>query len=310
MRSIPRLSALALVPVVTGALLAQTPAKPPATHPAKPAGAAAASAADPVVISVGTSQIRASQFNALIKAAPPENQAAMEANKRAVADELGKMLALVQEAQRRGLDQDATFKAQMMLARDNALAKAVVDKLQASAAPTDAQAKAYYDAHLAEFGQTKVKHILVGDNEVQGSPNQRTQADALAKVNQIEAKLKAGGDFAALAKTDSDDPGSKDKGGELGDVAPGQTVPEFDTAIKTLPVGQVSDPVHTRFGYHIIVVEARDTMPFEQAKSSISDQLTTQTVTGEIDKIAANAHITVSDSYFGPAKPTPPPAHQ
>lgn len=310
MRSISRLSVLVLAPIVTGALLAQTPAKPPAAHSTKQAGAAAASAADPVVISVGTAQIRASQFNALINAAPPENQAAMKANKRAVADELGKMLALVQEAQRRGLDQDATFRAQMMLARDNALAKAVVDKLQASATPTDAQAKAYYDAHLSEFGQTKVKHILVGDNEVQGSPNARTQADALAKVSQLEAKLKAGGDFAALAKSDSDDPGSKDKGGELGEVAPGQTVPEFDTAIKTLAIGQVSEPVHTRFGYHIIVVESRDTVPFEQAKSSITDQLTTQAVGSEIDKIAANAHINVSESYFGPAKPSTPPAHQ
>src|SRR6185437_6619384 len=150
----------------------------------------------------------------------------------------------------------------------------------------------------------------VGDNEVQGSPNARTQADALAKVNQLEGKLKAGGDFAALAKSDSDDPGSKDKGGELGEVAPGQTVPEFDTAIKTLAIGHVSDPVHTRFGYHIIVVESRDTVPFEQAKASIADQLTTQAVGSEIDKIAANAHINVSESYFGPAKPSTPPAHQ
>ncbi|MGH9395038.1 MAG: peptidylprolyl isomerase [Terriglobales bacterium] len=309
MRSIPRLNwlagcmAVALAGTVSAQAPSKAPAKPAAAHPS------ASASADPVVISAGTEQIHASQFSALLKAAPPENQAAMQANKRAVADELGKMLALVNEAHRRGLDQDPAFKAQMLLARDNALAKAVVDKLQVSSAPTDAQAKAYYDGHLSEFGQTKVKHILIGDNETQGSPSTRTQADALAKANLVEAKLKSGGDFAAVAKTDSDDPCSKDKGGELGDITPGQTVPEFETAINTLPVGQLSAPVHTRYGYHLIMVESRATMPFEKAKPAISDQLTTQAVSSAIDKIATGAHVVVSNSYFGPAKPAGP-AHQ
>lgn len=280
------------------ALFSQTK---PATTPAKPADA------DPVVVSAGGEQIHASQFNAIIKAAPAENQAAMLANKRAVADELGKMLALDAEARRQGLDQNTAFRTQMLLARDQALANAVVNKLQATAAPTDADIQAYYTAHASEFGQTKLRHILVGDNETQGGPNPRTQAEALTKVNQLSAQLKAGADFATVAKASSDDPGSKDKGGELGDIAPGQTVPEFEAAVAKLPVGQISDPVHTRFGYHIIQVESRSTMPLEQAKPIIQDQLATQAVTNAIDKIAANGHIVVSDSYFGPAKPAVPP---
>ena len=155
----------------------------------------------------------------------------MLANKRAVADELGKMLALDAEARRQGLDQNAAFRTQMLLARDQALANAVVNKLQATAAPTDADIQAYYTAHASEFGQTKLRHILVGDNETQGGPNPRTQAEALTKVNQLSAQLKAGADFATVAKASSDDPGSKDKGGELGDIAPGQTVPEFEAAV-------------------------------------------------------------------------------
>lgn len=283
-------------------LAAQTPAKPAASPKT-----AASAATDPVVISVGTQQIRASQFDALVKAAPPENQAEMMANKRAVADELGKMLALVDEAHRRGYDQDPSFKAQMMLARDNALAKSVVDKLQAQTKPTDAEVKAYYDAHTAQYAQTKVKHILVGDSETQGGPNPRTQAEALTKVNAVEARLKKGEDFAAVAKAESDDPGSKDKGGELGDITPGQTVPEFETAVNALPVGKVSDPIHTRFGYHIVEVESRTTMPFEQAKAAITEQLAGDSVNAAVDKIASNAHVVVNESYFGPAKPAVPP---
>lgn len=292
------LSSLAILLACGGGLVLQASAQ---AHPAANADT------DPVVISVGTEQIRASQFNALIKSAPAQNQAAMMANKRAVADQLGKMLALVQEAHRRGLDQDPTFKTQMMLARDNALAKSEVDKLQAAATPTDAQIQAYYTAHASEFAQTKVRHILIGDNETPNGPNPRTAAQALAKANDVEAKLKAGGDFAALAKADSDDPGSKDKGGELGDISPGETVPEFETAVAKLPVGQISAPIHTRFGYHIVEVESRSTMPLAQAKQMITEQLTDDMVNGRINQIAATAHVVISDSYFGPAKPTPTP---
>lgn len=275
------------------AVLAAAPAFAQTAKPAAPA--------DPVVITAGTETIRASQLDAIINNAPDQTRSEMQANKRAVADELGKMLALDQEARRRGLDQTSSFKAEMLLARENALAKAVVEKLTAESAPTDAQAKAYYDTHASEFAQTKVRHILIGDNETPNGPNPRTQAEALTRANAIEARLKKGEDFAAVAKEVSDDPGSKDKGGELGEISPGQTVPEFDAAIAKLPIGQVSEPVHTRFGYHIIEVEARTTVPFDQAKSSIEQQLTNKAVSDAIDHIATNAHVTLNDSYFGPA---------
>jgi parvulin-like peptidyl-prolyl isomerase len=303
---VPRVSRSGLAAAVLLAcgsgLLAQTAAKAPA---------AAAAGSDPVVISAGTEQLHASDFEALLKSSPAQNQAEMEANKRAVADQLSKMLALVDEARKQGLDQTPAFKAEMALTRDNALAKALVDKLQTAATPSDAAIQSYYDAHKDEFQQTKLKHILIGDSETQGGPNPRTQAEALAKAQQLEAKLKAGADFAELAKSDSDDPGSKAQGGELGTMLPGQTVPEFETAVNALPVGKLSDPIHTRFGYHIVEVESRTTQPLDQAKAQIVDTLSTQAVEAEIDKITAAAHPVVSDSYFGPepaAAPTAAPA--
>lgn len=265
----------------------------------------AAPSSDPVVISAGPEHIRASQFQALIDSAPPQNRAAMAANKRAVADELGKMLALVDAAHQRGLDQQPAFKAQMMLARDNALAKAMVDKLQTEAKPTAAQEQAYYTAHASEFQQTKLRHILITDTETPGGDSKLTPAQALAKAQKIDAQLKAGGDFATLAKQNSDDPGSKDKGGELGTISLGQTVPEFETAVNKLAVGVVSDPIHTRFGYHIVQVESRSTQPFSQAQPEIEQNLSTQNVENAIDSIAAKAHVTISNSYFGPEKPAP-----
>lgn len=265
----------------------------------------AAPSSDPIVIAAGPEHIRASQFQALIDSAPPQNRAAMSANKRAVADELGKMLALVDAARQRGLDQQPAFKAQMMLARDNALAKAMVDKLQTEAKPTAAQEQAYYTAHTSQFQQTKLRHILITDTATPGGDSKLTPAQALAKAQKLDAQLKAGAAFATLAKQNSDDPGSKDKGGELGTISLGQTVPEFESAVNKLAVGAISDPIHTRFGYHIVQVESRSTQPFAQAQPEIEQNLSTQNVENAINSIAAKAHVTISNSYFGPAKPAP-----
>ncbi len=87
----------------------------------------------------------------------------------------------------------------------------------------------------------------------------RTEAEALAIAQDVKKKLDAGGDFKALAIEFSDDPGSKAQGGELGWYAKGQgLVQEFEDAAFSLPVGQISDPVKTQFGYHIIQVEEKD----------------------------------------------------
>ncbi len=105
---------------------------------------------------------------------------------------------------------------------------------------TDAQIKQYFDKNHAAFDkpeQVKARHILVPD---------------LKTAQKVEADLKSGKDFAAEAKQYSIDPGSKDKGGELGTFRRGQMVPAFDKAAFSLPVGQTSQPVKSPFGYHII----------------------------------------------------------
>lgn len=267
---------------------------------AQTAPAAKSAATDPVVISAGAEHLRASQFQALLDAAPAENRKGMESHKRAVADQLGRLLALANEAHRLGLDQQPAFRAQMMLARDNALAKLVVDRLASQAKPTEAQIQAYYTAHASAFTQTKLRHILIGDNESPNAPSQRTPAAALAKAQKVEAELKGGASFAALAKANSDDPGSRDKGGQLDDMTPGETVPEFEKAVDALPVGKVSAPIHTRFGYHIVEVQARTPMPMSEAKPMIEQQLAGEAVGREINRIAATSHLNISDSYFGP----------
>jgi peptidyl-prolyl cis-trans isomerase D len=124
---------------------------------------------------------------------------------------------------------------------------------------SDADIQTYYNAHKAEYHvdqQVKVRHILI--KSPQGA-DAKTDAAAKAKAQDILNKIHGGADFGALAKANSDDPGSKDSGGELGYVkADGQMVPAFQAAAMKLKAGETSDLVKTSFGYHIINAEARD----------------------------------------------------
>jgi parvulin-like peptidyl-prolyl isomerase len=90
------------------------------------------------------------------------------------------------------------------------------------------------------------------------TPAPRSDAEALALITEIKQKLDAGEDFATLAQQYSEDTGSAANGGELGWFGRGQMVPEFEDAAFALQPGQVSDPVQTQYGYHLIQVEERD----------------------------------------------------
>lgn len=126
---------------------------------------------------------------------------------------------------------------------------------QAGITVTQQQIDAQYQI---DYGELKVRHILV---QVDPKATDPVAADAAAKAKAegIAKQLQAAPNDQALwnklAKEDSDDPGSKDSGGELGYASHGQYVPEFENAALALKVGQVSDPVRTQYGYHVIQLE-------------------------------------------------------
>ncbi len=107
--------------------------------------------------------------------------------------------------------------------------------------------------------QTKVRHILVRVSEV------TSESDAKAKIDRIRDRIESGAKFADQAKVGSED-GTSVKGGELGWVSPGDTVPEFEAAMAKLKIGEMSPPVRTPFGWHIIMVDERRTEDITQTR--------------------------------------------
>ncbi|HUA10127.1 MAG TPA: peptidylprolyl isomerase [Candidatus Acidoferrales bacterium] len=195
----------------------------------------------------------------------------------------------------RGLTEDDVHK---LLSDQIILDKAVGKNVKVS----DAEIKAYFDKNHAAFdkpAQVDARHILVAD---------------LKTAEKVEADLKAGKDFAAEAKQYSIDPGSRDKGGELGEFRRGQMVPAFDKAAFSLPVGVISAPVKSPFGYHIIQVEKREpgvVATLANTKDKIADMLRQQQeaplIAPFMTDLTNKANIQISDPRFALAFPTPEP---
>src|SRR5205085_6292297 len=206
----------------------------------------------------------AAQYQQLIAGLPPQFQsAAMGPGKRQFLEQLVRVRLLAKEAERRKLDQKPSVRQQLEFQRTNLLAQAFYQDLVETAKVDDAETRKYFDEHKSEFEQVKARHILV---RFKGSPvpldagkKDLTEEEALAKAQDLRKKLLAGEDYAKLAKEGSDAKGSGANGGDLGFFKKGQMVPAFEQAALAQPIGQVSEPVKTTFGYHLIKVEGKET---------------------------------------------------
>jgi peptidyl-prolyl cis-trans isomerase D len=167
-------------------------------------------------------------------------------------------------------------KLRYQLPQTKNLAVLIVDQaqLESQINPTDADLQRAYNQSKESFRvpeRIKERHILL-----KTSGNAAQDEKVKAKAEGLLKQLKAGGDFAELAKKNSEDPGSAKEGGMLGDwVTRGQMVPEFEKVSFSLPLRQLSDLVKTQYGYHIVEVMAKETAhlrTFDEVKGEIAAQ--------------------------------------
>jgi parvulin-like peptidyl-prolyl isomerase len=252
-----------------------TPAAVPATRPEATVNTPAP-VTDPnmVVASAGDVKVTAGEVDKILNAAmtggDPQTMAQLSADpnhgRKEVADRLVTVMLLAEQARKENLQDDPSFKLQ----EDQLLANSLIQKMIDE---TGADEK-YFDAHKDQFQQVKLRHILIA---TAGSPaaapdDTLTDAQAKAKAQSIKDQLDKGADFGKLAAQDSDDKKSGEAGGDLGLVSRGEMVPEFENAAFALKKNEISGPVKTQFGYHIIQMEGTVTPAFADVQSQVANR--------------------------------------
>lgn len=175
--------------------------------------------------------------------------------------------------------------------------------------PTQQEIQAYYNAHKSEYSvpeQAKARHILI---QLAANADAKADAAAKTKAEDVLKQLQNGGNWADLAKKDSDDPGSKGNGGELGFARRGMMVPQFDNAIFTQKIGDIKI-IKTQYGYHLVQVQERtaahaqdlnEVLPTIQAtllrqkstgaQDAFAKSLTSEAIKNGLEKTAAAHHL-------------------
>lgn len=264
---------------------------------------AAPAAADPVVLTVGSEKITQSMFQQLIDSLPAQQQAqlATPAARRSLAEQVAELKVLAQEARICRLDQAASVRTKLALQSDQILANALYQDLTA-ADPDEAAMRAFYTEHKQDWEEVKARHILI---RMQGSrvpvregQKELTEEQALAKAKAVRTKIIAGAKFEDQAKIESDDVGSGENGGDLGTFGQGQMVPEFDEVVFKAPVGQVTEPIKTAYGYHLILIEERKAKSFDDVRGEVEQKIKPEMGKKAIDALKAKTAVVYDDAYF------------
>ncbi|MCS0497388.1 peptidylprolyl isomerase [Ancylobacter mangrovi] len=285
--------------------LAQSSTAAPAAAPSDTA-APAATDSDPVLATVNGTEIRRSDVAAateeLGQNLPPQLKG--PARDEYVLGFLIDLTAVAQAAEAEKLDQTAEFKRQMDFIRQRLLMQAALDKAVKDAMTDEAMQKTYQDAVANQKPEEEVhaRHILfrVDANDPKSSEAAKKKADA------VEARLKKGEDFATVAKELTEDPSGKEDGGDLGFFTKEQMVPAFADAAFKLKPGQISEPVKSPFGWHIIKVEETREKPvptFEEVKPQIQQFLAQKAQAEAVQKLREQAKVVKTDAAPKPDAP-------
>lgn len=233
------------------------------------------------VATVNGTAIPQSRADLLVTEQKSQGAPDSEQLRAAVKEELIRREVLSQEARKKSLDKSAAVQAQMDMARQAVLIRAYLQDFVKAHPVSDADVKAEYDKIKSQLGdkEYKARHILVEKEE---------------EAKAIIAKLDKGEKFSELAKQ-SKDPGSKDKGGELGWSSPAAYVKPFGEALTKLKKGEYTKtPVQSDFGYHVIQLDdsrPANPPPFDQVKPQMQQRASQQQIETLVKELRSKAKV-------------------
>jgi peptidyl-prolyl cis-trans isomerase C len=250
-----------------------------------------------VVATIDGEKITLQEFNAELDKIPMNMKmlVASQSGKKDFLDRFVVRKLLLKEAKKENIEKEKAFQDQLADIREQMIMQTLLKKkVTTESKLSDDDLQKYYDSHKEEFrkGQEiQTRQIVV-----------KTEDEA----KEIQARIAKGEDFAELAKKYSVDPAAKKTGGDVGYHPKGTLIPEFEeAAFKLTKVGQVTPPVKTQLGYHLIKLEGVRTgtyAPFAEVKDFIRQKMTqekqTEVVKGYIEGLKKNAKIVINDDVL------------
>ncbi len=237
------------------------------------------------IATVNGKPIKQSVYDYIAKDAASRGQKVDDQVKQAITNKLIDSELVYQEAQKLGLDKQADYIAREELSRRELLTSVYLQDFVKKNPISDADTKAAYEQYKKAYGDKEysARHILV-----------KTEAEA----KEIIAQLAKGADFAKLAKEKSMDPGSKEKGGDLGWFSPATMVKPFSDAVAGMQKGAVSaTPAQTQFGWHVIkLVDTRSAQPlaYDKVKDGLQKNLQQRNLEKMMSDLRTKAKIDIS----------------
>ncbi len=274
-------------------------------------GYAQTATSDPLVAKVNGVEIRQSDLAMAeedVGQSMPANTE--EAKRDYLVSYVTDMILLSKAAEERKITDNTEFKRRLAFARNKVLMEALLIGEGKSAVTDEAMKKVYQEAtkQIGDEQEVHARHILF---RVPDAADKKASEEAEAKVKATIERVKKGEDFATLAKELTEDPSGKQDGGDLGYFTKDQMVPEFAEAAFKLDKGQISDPIKTQFGWHVLRVEdkrKREAPAFDKVKDQLETYVVRKAQVDLVAKLRAEAKIERLDKLAGDAKSDLKPA--
>jgi parvulin-like peptidyl-prolyl isomerase len=262
-------------------------------------------AKDRVVISVSGVEYTQEEVERLRRYLPPEFRTQTQnMTNKAFLESFGFMQALAAKAKEEGVMEKEPYKTQRQFNETSFLGNSYLQMISSSMKNSDEEKQAFYDANPNQFQEVQVSAIYVNFTPVpelaekQGKPVVLESA-ALEKAQGLRAQAVAGADFAQLAKENSDDPASAEKGGDLGYFKSDAPLsPAIKKAVFSLAVGDTSEPVKDNARYYVFRVTDKRTRPFAEVEADIEKAVSNAKLMQRLDAIRAEIKINAADAEW------------
>ena len=273
------------------------------------AGPLAAQDKDPLVAKVNGTEIHQSDLAVAEEEAGQIPPMSPDAKKDYLVQFLSDMILVSKAAEAKKMADSDTFKRRIAFAREKLLMEDMLQSVGKAALTDEAMHKVYDEAvkQMGEVQEVHARHILI-----RAAPgDEKASKAAEDKIKAVIARLKKGEDFEKVAKEVTEDPSGKANGGDLGYFTKEQMVPEFSEVAFKLEKGQISEPVKTQFGWHVIKVDDKRVKPlptFEEVKPQIEQFVTRKAQAELVTSLRASAKIEKMYKVEEPKPPAAPPA--